>query len=156
MKKTVTILKALADETRLRTLNLLSTHDLCVGALASRLGISKAAVSQHLKVLRKAGLVRGEKRGYWTHYVVEKSVLETIGHEVIEMSHREQVGDGICLRTIFLNNPDMEKRRKKEMCKCCCEQPDKLKGKPEDCSAEQIKECHGDKQEHPCVPDEKE
>lgn len=43
------------------------------------------------------------------------------------------------------------------MC-CCheekkrgCEKPENLKGRPEDCSPEQIKECHGDAQEHPCT-----
>ena len=32
---------------------------------------------------------------------------------------------------------------------CCCN-PDALKGKPEECTPEQIKECHGDAEEHPC------
>jgi hypothetical protein len=32
-----------------------------------------------------------------------------------------------------------------------CEHPERLKGKPEECSPEQIKECHGDVEEHPCV-----
>lgn len=34
---------------------------------------------------------------------------------------------------------------------CGCQQPDKLKGRPEDCSPEKIRECHGDVQSHPCV-----
>ncbi len=36
------------------------------------------------------------------------------------------------------------------MCQSCCERPEKMKGKPEECSAEQIRECHGDAKEHPC------
>jgi len=32
-----------------------------------------------------------------------------------------------------------------------CEHPDRLKGKPGECSPEQITECHGDVKEHPCV-----
>jgi len=32
-----------------------------------------------------------------------------------------------------------------------CKKPEKLKGKPEECTSEQIKECHGDVQEHPCA-----
>ncbi|MDH5364833.1 MAG: hypothetical protein OEW82_06710 [Dehalococcoidia bacterium] len=32
-----------------------------------------------------------------------------------------------------------------------CEHPEKLKGKPEECSPEQIRECHGEVTEHPCV-----
>jgi hypothetical protein len=31
-----------------------------------------------------------------------------------------------------------------------CSHPEKLKGKPSECSPEQIKECHGDVEEHPC------
>lgn len=32
-----------------------------------------------------------------------------------------------------------------------CQKPDNLTGKPEECSPEQIKKCHGDLKEHPCV-----
>lgn len=32
-----------------------------------------------------------------------------------------------------------------------CEQPEKLKGKPVDCSLEQIRQCHGDTASHPCI-----
>lgn len=32
-----------------------------------------------------------------------------------------------------------------------CERPGNLKGKPEECSAEQVKKCHGNVKEHPCA-----
>jgi len=32
-----------------------------------------------------------------------------------------------------------------------CQRPENLKGEPEECSPEQIKKCHGDVEEHPCV-----
>ena len=32
-----------------------------------------------------------------------------------------------------------------------CQKPEELVGKPEDCSTEQIKKCHGDVKDHPCV-----
>ena len=32
-----------------------------------------------------------------------------------------------------------------------CQKPEELKGKPEECSPEQVKKCHGDIKEHPCV-----
>jgi hypothetical protein len=38
----------------------------------------------------------------------------------------------------------------RKMCDCKCQYPEKLKAKPEECSPEQIKECHGDSEEHPC------
>ena len=33
----------------------------------------------------------------------------------------------------------------------CCQKPDELKGKPDDCSQEQIKKCHGNIKKHPCI-----
>ena len=40
------------------------------------------------------------------------------------------------------------------MCQNCCQQPDKLKDKPENCTPEQIRECHGDDKDHPCVKED--
>jgi hypothetical protein len=37
-----------------------------------------------------------------------------------------------------------------------CQKPEELKGKPEECSPEQIRKCHGDTKEHPCVAPAKE
>ena len=51
--------------------------------------------------------------------------------------------------------------KEKTMCckesleKDCCEKPEHLKGKPEECSPEQIRECHGEIREHPCTTNEK-
>ena len=36
-----------------------------------------------------------------------------------------------------------------------CRKPENLKGKPEDCSSEQVRQCHGDAKGHPCVPPRK-
>ena len=33
----------------------------------------------------------------------------------------------------------------------CCRKPEELEGKPEECSPEQIRKCHGDATDHPCV-----
>lgn len=41
------------------------------------------------------------------------------------------------------------------MCMDCCQEPEKLKGKPQDCTPEQIKECHGDVEGHPCETEKK-
>ena len=78
--------KALADENRIEIIKLLLKYDLCVGALSQRLNISKSAISQHLKILREVGLVWGEKRGYFTHYMVNKEKLEILGQEILKLS----------------------------------------------------------------------
>jgi DNA-binding transcriptional ArsR family regulator len=90
------LLKGLADGTRLKILNLLLTRDLCVGALAHQLDVSTAAVSQHLQTLRKAGLVRGEKRGYWTHYSVDRAVLHQMAEDLIRMADQTPAPEGCC------------------------------------------------------------
>ncbi|MGD9552403.1 MAG: ArsR/SmtB family transcription factor [Candidatus Caldatribacteriota bacterium] len=86
MVELINILKALSDETRYQLVNLLLKHDLCVGALATRLNISESAVSQHLKILRDAGIVKGEKRGYYTHYYVDRKVLKEAADQIIQLS----------------------------------------------------------------------
>ena len=60
------IFKALSDPTRLRLVKLLSEGGgaLCVNALAHKLNVTQSAVSQHLRVLRQARLVRGESLGW--------------------------------------------------------------------------------------------
>ena len=93
MVELLQVLKALSDETRYKLVNLLLKHDLCVGALAVRLNISEAAVSQHLKVLRDADIVKGDKRGYFTHYYVERKILEGAALQIIELSHIQKVNE---------------------------------------------------------------
>ncbi len=85
----IAIFKALADPSRLSLVKLLADRtkpaktadgcgagSLCVNALAERLQISQPAVSQHLRALRAAGLVRGTKRGPFVHYSVEREKLD--------------------------------------------------------------------------------
>jgi len=146
----VQMLKAIADETRFSLLSLLLTHDLCVGALARHLGVSEAAVSQHLKHLRKAGLVKGEKRGYWTHYTVDRGRIQELAEGLTGLTDLPPCSEGVCFKNLD-QTKDCHKEDEK-MCDCNCQQPEKLKSKPEECTLEQIKECHGDKG-HSCCDD---
>ena len=76
MAEIIDLLKALGDERRLEIIKLLLQKRFCVKALAKRLEISESAVSQQLKILREAELVRGEKKGYYVHYTVKKEGLK--------------------------------------------------------------------------------
>lgn len=60
--------RILSVETRARMVELLKSGPLCVGGLARKLGVTPAAVSQHLKLMRSAGLVTSARRGYYVHY----------------------------------------------------------------------------------------
>ncbi|AFM39631.1 putative transcriptional regulator [Desulfosporosinus acidiphilus SJ4] len=145
-------LKILADDTRFKIIQLLISNDFCVGALARTLGISEAAVSQHIQVLRRGGFLRGEKRGYWTHYVVEKNILIQMADELKVLSIPPVNKQFICLRESMNKDNNLGGRN---MCKCKCEHPEKLQGKPGDCSKKQIQECHGD-ENHSCDSEKKE
>ena len=62
------LLKALADDTRLRVVALLSHGELCVCHIAAALDISQPNASQHLTVLRNAGVVDSRRKGSWMYY----------------------------------------------------------------------------------------
>jgi len=68
METFLCVFKALGNGTRWQIIGLLRPGPLCVNALACRLKVSQPAVSQHLKLLEQAGLVRGEKIGLQVHY----------------------------------------------------------------------------------------
>jgi ArsR family transcriptional regulator len=79
MEQIVKIFKALSNDIRLEILSLLAERPFCVNALVSRLNVSQPAVSQHLKILENAGLVKGNKMGYWVHYsLVSESFAECL------------------------------------------------------------------------------
>ena len=74
------LFKALCAESRIRIIELLKQKGaLGVNEMSEVLGISPSAVSQHLKVLRHAGLVRNERKGYWIPYEVDPIALEKCG-----------------------------------------------------------------------------
>ena len=68
MERIVRLFKALSNDVRVEILSLLAEGPLCVNALVNRLNVSQPAVSQHLKILENAGLVKGSKMGYRVHY----------------------------------------------------------------------------------------
>jgi len=74
--KLARILKVLSVGTRVRIVHLLRGRALCVNALAARLDVTQGAVSQHLRIMRDAGLVIDEKRGYHVHYRLNEETLE--------------------------------------------------------------------------------
>ena len=76
LKNSKTLFNALADETRLRILNLLNEGELCVCDLMRVLKEPQSKISRHLAYLRRAGLVRGRKEGLWMHYRLTKQTAK--------------------------------------------------------------------------------
>ena len=67
-------LKALADPTRLRILDLLvqQPEPICVCDLTPQFPQNQPTISHHLRLLREAGLIETEKRGIWSYYWATK------------------------------------------------------------------------------------
>lgn len=71
------IFKVLSVETRVNIIELLKGQGpLGAKKLAATIGITTAAVSQHLKILKQAGLVRSERKGYWIPYSIDEKAME--------------------------------------------------------------------------------
>ncbi|MHB8895018.1 MAG: ArsR/SmtB family transcription factor [Candidatus Geothermincolia bacterium] len=66
--------KALADDTRLRILNLLirAGCELCCCEITDSLKAPQYNISKHLKILRQAGLIEGRPEGRWVYYSIPR------------------------------------------------------------------------------------
>lgn len=142
------ILKALANETRYEIVQILVRHDYCVRALANQLNISEPAVSQHLSVLRDAGIVEADRRGYYIHYWVDRNVLRDAANGIAKLSNVVPSTFG-CHKPTFENTHSTEGREPSMTKESKCKHPD-LKPRNGKCSEEQVKQCHGDEKNHPC------
>ena len=87
---TAFLYRALADDTRRKIISLLLGHNYCVSELARVLKISESAVSQHLKVLKEADLLTGEKRSYYMHYDIDREKLRELAREIASMAELER------------------------------------------------------------------
>ena len=76
MKESAELFKLLSVDKRIEIVELLKKKPMSVNALAGALGITQSAVSQHLRVLKSAGLVKDERQGYWIYYSLMRDALE--------------------------------------------------------------------------------
>jgi DNA-binding transcriptional ArsR family regulator len=81
----MTALGAIADETRREILSLLQQGEQTVGALAAALPVTRPAVSQHLKVLRRAGLVEIRTAGTRHYYRLAPGGLQAVRTSIEEL-----------------------------------------------------------------------
>jgi DNA-binding transcriptional ArsR family regulator len=80
------LFKALADANRRKILKLLGKKDsMTAGEIAEQFSISKPAISDHLKVLRNAGLIYAEKQGQFINYQLNATVVQEITAMMFEL-----------------------------------------------------------------------
>lgn len=70
------LLAVLGVPMRYRIFTALLERKHCVRSLSKKLNVSESAISQHLKIMREAGLVYGEKYGYHTHYLPKQDAVD--------------------------------------------------------------------------------
>lgn len=79
------MLKSLGEPMRLRIYQAVLERKHCVRSLSKKLGISESAVSQHMKVMKDAGLVYGEKYGHHTHYLPRQDAVDYLAEQFERM-----------------------------------------------------------------------
>jgi ArsR family transcriptional regulator, arsenate/arsenite/antimonite-responsive transcriptional repressor len=87
----VQLLQAAADPTRLSILRQLSDERaVCACDFTACCDVAQPTVSHHLKVLREAGWISGERRGTWVWYSLEPGAVERFGQLLGEIAPTEQ------------------------------------------------------------------
>ncbi len=72
------LLRALADDTRLRILDILRDGEHCVCELQASVEIGQSLLSHHLRALREAGLVQDRREGRWVHYSLSAGAVHPL------------------------------------------------------------------------------
>lgn len=83
-KENLNILKALADESRLKIITILLEKDTYAEYLADRLNVSAPTINYHMTKLEKSGIVRSEKLGRYTIYSVNREIMDKPVWELIK------------------------------------------------------------------------
>ena len=91
---TFEIYKALGDATRFKIfLALAQSRDkMCVNAISARLKMSQPAVSQHLKILKAAGIAVASREGHRIHYTIDRDYVRSFMQKVIGLVQKPDSG----------------------------------------------------------------
>lgn len=88
IERAVRLFKALGDEARLRTLEMLMAHEACVSELAEASGEQVSTVSHRLRLLRSEGLVERRREGRHIYYsLADAHVIELIRNALDHVGH---------------------------------------------------------------------
>jgi ArsR family transcriptional regulator, arsenate/arsenite/antimonite-responsive transcriptional repressor len=87
-------LRVLADPLRIRIVTLLAREELCVCHLAEETGARQTNLSNHLRVLREAGLVEPEPYGRFTYYRLRPGPLDNLAATLSGLAESARVTAG--------------------------------------------------------------
>lgn len=123
MRDLLAITKALADESRLRSIGLLDGRELCLCQIVEVLGLAPSTVSKHMSILQQARLVESRKEGRWTYFRLADEESSAMVHEAIAFvqagikQDRQGKADQKQLKSVLRLEPE-ELCRKQAGCKC--------------------------------------
>ena len=92
-----TVLKALAEPTRLRLVSLVAAQpdgEACICDLTAPVALSQPTVSHHMKVLVDAGLLRREQRGKWAFYRLVPGAFDDLAATLTSTAGTHRPGSG--------------------------------------------------------------
>jgi ArsR family transcriptional regulator, arsenate/arsenite/antimonite-responsive transcriptional repressor len=98
-KNSPLLFHALSDPTRLELMKRLKGGKKCVCELTDVMQAAQSRLSFHLRILKRAGLVRDRREGRWKFYSVNKAGLDEVKHLVVEMNggpDNPTGGSGMC------------------------------------------------------------
>lgn len=87
------LVRAVADPLRARILTLLASEQLCTCHLVELTGARQTNISNHLRVLRAAGLVEVEPAGRYTYYRLVPERLEELAGQFADLAARARAAD---------------------------------------------------------------
>ncbi|WP_147803969.1 ArsR/SmtB family transcription factor [Alkalicoccus halolimnae] len=109
------LFKMISDKNRLKILLYLKEDEFCVCELGSLLHISQPAVSQNLKKLREASIIKSRKHDQWHFYSLNEeykqidmlqSVLEQLPSAADEIKRMNEQGERVLCTVIDVKNPE--------------------------------------------------
>ena len=93
LERAARLFRALADESRLRTLELLSTREACVSEIAESSGEAVSTVSHRLRLLRSEGLVSRRRDGRHIYYALTDGHVSELLRNALEHAEEDHVHD---------------------------------------------------------------
>lgn len=85
LEKSANVLKLLGDKTRLTIVAILKQRECCVCEFLEVFDMSQPSISQHLRKLKDAGMVKEERRGQWIYYSLnQQTELHGLIHHILE------------------------------------------------------------------------
>ena len=123
MREILAVMKALADENRLRVVAALRGRELCLCQIVELLGLANSTVSRHMSILHQARIVESRKDGRWNYFRLaeeaESPRAAAVASLAIESLERTDTirSDAKRLKQVLKIDPEVLCRKQSE-CKC--------------------------------------